>query len=156
MLYLVVIFAGSMTLTSGAMVLLRPPVEVETQDGKTSLDMPSDVMFAFDKAELESTAEPILARVASILKARKVREATIEGHTDGAGTPSYNQRLSERRASAVYEWLTTKGGMSAIRFHVIGYGATRPRAPNVKPNGADNPDGRLLNRRVEVSFAAGA
>ncbi len=153
-LYAVVIFVGSMSLTAGGMVLLKPPIEVETHNGKTSVEMPSDVMFAFDKAELESGAEPILARVASILELRKVREATIEGYTDNKGTPSYNQRLSEQRAAAVYGWLTMKGGIHDIRFHVIGYGATKPRAPNVKPDGSDDPDGRALNRRVEITFDA--
>ncbi|TJW51966.1 MAG: OmpA family protein [Mesorhizobium sp.] len=154
-LYTAAVFAGSATLTAGAMVLLKPPLEVDTQSGMTAIEMPSDVMFAFDSANLNAQAEPILQRAAVILESRHVREAAIEGYTDSKGNANYNQLLSKRRAAAVYDWLTTKGSVHDIQFSVIGYGAANPRAPNVKPNGSDDPSGRAFNRRVKITFETG-
>lgn len=73
----------------------------------------------------------------------------IEGHTDSKGTEPYNQKLSERRAQAVFNYFVDKG-ISSSRMQTIGYGETRPIASNTKPNGSDNPEGRALNRRVEL------
>jgi outer membrane protein OmpA-like peptidoglycan-associated protein len=73
----------------------------------------------------------------------------IEGHTDGKGNDQYNQKLSERRADAVRRWLAEHGIAAAMTTH--GWGKTRPVAPNTKPNGADDPDGRQKNRRVEIT-----
>jgi outer membrane protein OmpA-like peptidoglycan-associated protein len=73
----------------------------------------------------------------------------IEGHTDGKGSDSYNQGLSERRAVAVKTALVV-GGLQEARLNVRGFGKTRPVAPNQTPDGADDPDGRQRNRRVEV------
>ena len=62
----------------------------------------------------------------------------------------YSQSLSERRARAVAQWLTTQGGIEGNRFEPRGYGEAQPVAPNVGPDGTDNPLGRRQNRRVEV------
>jgi outer membrane protein OmpA-like peptidoglycan-associated protein len=74
----------------------------------------------------------------------------IEGHTDGRGSPSYNQKLSERRARAVKDWLITREGLRKVSFHTQGFGATKPVAPNQKPDGSDDPEGCQKNRRVEI------
>jgi outer membrane protein OmpA-like peptidoglycan-associated protein len=60
----------------------------------------------------------------------------------------YNQKLSERRADAVKNWLLAHGVSS--RMTIRGWGATKPVAPNTFPNGRDNPEGRQKNRRVEI------
>ena len=73
----------------------------------------------------------------------------IEGHTDGKGGDQYNQRLSEQRADSVRRWLVEHGVTTPMTTH--GWGRTRPIAPNIKPNGADDPDGRQKNRRVEIT-----
>lgn len=65
----------------------------------------------------------------------------IEGHTDLKGTPSYNQKLSERRAEAVRKWLIEREGLTKFNFTTQGFGATRSKVPNAKPNGSDDPDG---------------
>ncbi|MBC8923994.1 OmpA family protein, partial [Escherichia coli] len=72
----------------------------------------------------------------------------IEGHTDSKGSASYNRDLSVRRANAVADWLTAHGAKKS-RLSVKGFGGSRPVASNTLKNGADNPDGRKLNRRVE-------
>lgn len=150
-LFLAVVLAGAVALTSGTIAQLRPVI-VETSDSRVSVDIPSDVLFEFNKAAIQPQAEAVLLRVAAILKARAAKEATIAGHTDSVGSTKDNQALSERRASAVYSWLTTKGGLAGVRFTVRGYGETVPRVPNVKPDGSDDPEGRTQNRRVEIQF----
>ncbi|MFI5011868.1 MAG: OmpA family protein, partial [Hyphomicrobiales bacterium] len=59
------------------------------------------------------------------------------------------QRLSEQRAASVKKWLLDNGVVTTMTTR--GYGKTRPIAPNVKPNGADDPEGRQKNRRVEIT-----
>jgi outer membrane protein OmpA-like peptidoglycan-associated protein len=73
----------------------------------------------------------------------------IEGYTDGKGSDSYNQKLSLRRAESVKKWLETHG-LAGIRFSAAGFGAKNPVAPNTKPDGSDDPEGRQKNRRVEI------
>ena len=74
---------------------------------------------------------------------------TIEGHTDSIGSANYNQQLSERRASAVKDWLVSHSDLPDST-PIKGYGKTRPVAPNTNPDGSDDPTGRQKNRRVEV------
>lgn len=71
----------------------------------------------------------------------------ISGHTDSIGTDSYNQQLSERRASSVEQALSQRGVTAPMTAK--GYGETKPVAPN-SITGKDYPAGRQLNRRVEI------
>jgi len=109
----------------------------------------ADVLFDFDKADLRPAARPELEKVAAVLKAYPNAAVAIEGHTDGKGNDQYNQKLSERRAESVRRWLTENG--IRMRMNARGFGRTKPVAPNIKPNGADDPDGRQKNRRVEIT-----
>jgi len=112
--------------------------------------LPADVLFDFDRADLRTEAASVLERVAGVLKSDPTASAAIEGHTDGKGNDQYNQALSERRAQSVRLWLGSHGVTSSMAAR--GFGKTRPVAPNTLPNGADNPDGRQKNRRVEITF----
>ncbi len=76
----------------------------------------------------------------------------IEGHTDSKGAPAYNQKLSEQRAASVKNWLVEHGGLKKVGFQTKGFGASNPAAPNTKPDGSDDPEGRQKNRRVEIVF----
>src|SRR6266481_2658589 len=102
----------------------------------------SDALFEFDKAILNKDAEETLKILGPMLK-KKVgsHRVTVEGHTDAIGTDSYNQTLSEKRAKAVEDWLTTNGYLQESNTSVKGYGRLRPVAPNTTPGGADNPQG---------------
>ena len=73
----------------------------------------------------------------------------VEGHTDAKGDDAYNQRLSDRRADSVRQWLARQR-LGSLKFSAKGFGETQPVAPNTKPDGADDPDGRQKNRRVEI------
>jgi outer membrane protein OmpA-like peptidoglycan-associated protein len=126
----------------------NPPVEVITSKCEERLRVGSDFLFDFDRAELRTEAEPALAELA-----RRVAQANkmvmIEGHTDAKGTHSYNQTLSERRATAVRIALVERG-LGYEKLNIRGFGKMRPVVPNEHADGTDDPEGRQRNRRVEV------
>ena len=119
-----------------------------TTDTEIQVQLNSDVLFDFDKAELRPEALPSLQKVVTVMQSYAAYPCTISGHTDGKGEKQYNQKLSERRADSVKTWLAAHGVSNSITTH--GFGDTKPVAPNKKPNGADDPEGRQKNRRVEI------
>jgi len=121
-----------------------------TTDTEIRIDLASDVMFDFDKADLRSTAIPSLQKVVTVMRSYPARPCTIGGHTDGKGDKVYNQKLSERRADSVKTWLVAHGASNPITAR--GFGDTKPIAPDKKPNGSDDPEGRQKNRRVEITL----
>jgi len=122
----------------------------KVQGRQIKIDLSADVLFDFDKFDLRPEARPALEKVVSVFNAYPKASATIEGHTDGKGSDRYNQRLSEQRAESVRRWLANNG--VTARLNSRGWGKTRPVAPNTLPNGADNPEGRQKNRRVEITL----
>jgi len=106
-----------------------------------------DVNFDFDKATLTPTARGILDQVAAALQSRPDIKVEIDGHTDGKGSVSYNQKLSERRAASVVLYLIGKG-IDSGRMTSAGFGKSRPVADN------KTDEGRALNRRVELKVTA--
>lgn len=121
-----------------------------TTDTEIQIDLASDVMFDFDKADLRPAAIPSLRKVVTVMRAYPAYHCTIGGHTDGKGEKAYNQKLSERRADSVKAWLVAHGASNPITAR--GFGDTKPIAPNKKPDGSDDPDGRQKNRRVEITL----
>lgn len=108
------------------------------------------VLFDFDKATLRPESKTTLDKVVKALSDRTdIKEVVIMGHTDSLGSDSYNLNLSQRRMDSVKAYLV-ENGISADRLIAKGYGESMPTAPNKKENGADNPEGRQLNRRVEL------
>ena len=103
------------------------------------------VNFNFDKATLTPDARTILDGVADELLAYPKINIEIAGHTDGKGSDSYNQRLSEDRAASVVAYLESRG-IAAERLTSVGYGETQPVADN------ESDEGRELNRRVELKI----
>jgi outer membrane protein OmpA-like peptidoglycan-associated protein len=59
-------------------------------------------------------------------------------------------KLSENRADAVKAWLVQNASVAGSRISTRGWGETKPIAPNKKPDGSDDPEGRQKNRRVEI------
>jgi outer membrane protein OmpA-like peptidoglycan-associated protein len=100
------------------------------------------VHFDFDKYNIKKIYVPDLEQHVAYLTANPSSPVTVEGHTDSIGTDQYNQRLSERRASAVRKYLVEKGIVSS-RIRVVGYGEQRPIADN------KTKEGRAINRRAE-------
>ena len=85
-----------------------------------------DVHFDFDQSTLKPEAQTILKRNIRLLKDNPNAKVRIAGYTSTSGTEAYNQKLSERRASAVREYLVNEGVIAADRLSIIGYGETRP------------------------------
>jgi outer membrane protein OmpA-like peptidoglycan-associated protein len=113
---------------------------------ETAYVAPADVLFDFDRSELRPDALPTLAAIVGAIDDTFTSYTiTVEGHTDDVGAPDYNQRLSEDRAAAVAQWLTTQGGIGSDLVTATGYGETAPAAPN------DTPEGQAQNRRVVIT-----
>src|SRR5947199_1725062 len=72
------------------------------------VELPADVLFDFDKADIRPDAAKALAQLATIIRANPKGHTRIEGHTDSKGDDAYNKKLSEPRAEAVKNWLVTK------------------------------------------------
>jgi len=106
------------------------------------------INFDFDKSNIKSEFAPVLDEAAQILQDNPNVNVTIEGHTDSIGSDAYNQRLSERRAKSVKQYLVSRG-VDAGRLDTVGKGESEPIADNTK-NGRDNPEGRAMNRRAEL------
>ena len=115
-----------------------------------SIDL-KGVNFDYDKSTLRPDAVSILGEAAEILKRYPDLRVEVAGHTDSKGTDAYNQKLSERRATAVYDYLTSQGVAASRLTGPIGYGESRPIAPNTNADGSDNPEGRAKNRRTELN-----
>lgn len=100
------------------------------------------VSFDRGSATLRQEAKQTLSKVLAVAAACPQVQIEVQGHTDAEGTPDRNQVLSERRAEAVVEFLIDNG-VPAGKIKAVGYGATRPVAPN------DSADSRAMNRRIE-------
>lgn len=111
------------------------------------LNLP-DILFDVGESTLKADARVALGKLAGILLIMQDLNLRIEGHTDSTGSPSYNLRLSQRRADSVFDFLAGEG-ISSSRMQTAGYGMERPIADN------STSQGRSQNRRVEVIIAEG-
>ncbi len=107
-----------------------------------------NVYYDFNMATLKPASFPSLDVLVEMLQKNPNMRIEIMAHTDSKGSDKLNERLSEARAKSCVDYLISKG-IDAGRLQYKGYGATRPIAPNVLPDGTDNPEGRQKNRRTE-------
>jgi len=103
-----------------------------------------NVNFDFDKYELTPTAKMNLDGHLQSFSSQPDRHILIKGYADSTGPEDYNQKLSERRAQAVYDYLTSRG-VNSERMKTFGYGESQPVADN------STAEGRALNRRAEIN-----
>ncbi len=99
--------------------------------------------FGFDKSAITPEMLPSLEQALTILKQRPDLSIVVEGHTDSMGSDDYNQRLSERRAKSVSDWLV-QHGIAASRIEHVGKGKSQLKYDNTTE------EGRALSRRVEI------
>ena len=109
----------------------------------------NNVFFKYDKDVIIDESLPDLEKMAKLLNKNKKITIEISGHTDSKGADDYNMRLSKQRAEAVKKYLI-KNGVAENRIVAVGKGETMPIARNQNPDGSDNPEGRQLNRRIEL------
>lgn len=110
-----------------------------------TLNMPGNVTFATNSSDLSPAFFDVLNSVSKVLKEFDKTVVEVAGHTDSTGSESYNQSLSERRAGAVSTYLRGQG-INDQRLITVGMGELRPVADN------NTPDGRQINRRVEITM----
>jgi outer membrane protein OmpA-like peptidoglycan-associated protein len=103
-------------------------------------------LFDSGKSVLKAGSTKMLVNSLVGIKAKPGWLIIVSGHTDNTGNPQLNQALSQQRAEAVRNWMRDTGDVPESCFAVQGYGASRPVATN------DTPEGRALNRRVEISL----
>lgn len=121
-------------------------VSVTRNGDQIILNMPSNVTFSVDSAELSPSFYNTLSGVAMVLKEYDKTWVNVVGHTDNTGSASYNQSLSERRAATVGQFLISQGA-AANRFNIRGAGLNQPIASNATEQG------RAQNRRVEITLS---
>lgn len=102
-----------------------------------------NLLFGFDKSAITDDMVPVLQQAKMILEEDSTVNFTVSGHTDSTGPEVYNQKLSERRAASVKNWLVSNG-VSAARLEAVGYGEAQSKYNNATK------EGRKLNRRVEL------
>lgn len=118
-----------------------------TDDDELKVTMRNEVLFDFDSAALRSSSRNELREMADVFDRYGDTTIVVAGHTDSTGSVAYNQRLSERRASSVANYLEANG-VSGSRIDAFGYGEGRPKATN------STASGRQQNRRVELYIRA--
>jgi OOP family OmpA-OmpF porin len=92
-----------------------------------------DIHFDFDKSTLKPEAQTILKRNIEVLKQNPKAQVRIAGYTSASGTDAYNQKLSERRAASVKNYLTKEGLIAPDRLSMIGYGEKNPAMYEAAP-----------------------
>ena len=108
------------------------------------------IPFAFNDRTIRPEFLPELNETVRILNDNPTLSVLIEGYADAVGSDQSNLRLSRDRAAAVRDYLV-ESGVAADRLRVVGRGEIEPLAPNARDDGSDNPEGRAINRRVELS-----
>ena len=105
----------------------------------------ADALFDFDKSVLRPDGKKNIDDALAKLRGVDLEMVIATGHTDAIGSDAYNQRLSERRAAAVKDYLVSKG-IPASKITTIGKGKSQPVATN------KTAEGRQKNRRVDIEF----
>ncbi|MBV6416336.1 MAG: putative lipoprotein YiaD [Steroidobacteraceae bacterium] len=121
-------------------------VSVTRVGDNITLNMPGNITFRTDSADLNASFFGVLDSVALVAKEYDKTLIEAAGHTDSTGSEQYNQQLSERRAATVADYLRSRG-IRADRLITVGAGESRPIASN------ETAEGRAQNRRVELTFA---
>ncbi|MFP7607249.1 OmpA family protein [Serratia quinivorans] len=123
-----------------------PPSKPQPKPAPKIVRLDSMSLFDSGKYALKAGSTKMLINALVGIKAKPGWLIVVAGHTDNTGNPPLNQTLSQKRAAAVRDWMRDTGDVPESCFAVQGYGESRPVATN------DTPEGRALNRRVEISL----
>lgn len=128
--------------------LVGTGVQVQrTEEGQIELIMPGNITFEVNSSEVQAGFIGTLQSVAKVVEEYENTLVTVSGHTDSTGSESYNQLLSEQRATSVAQ-VILREGIAVERVAAIGYGESYPIADNATAAG------RAENRRVEITLDA--
>jgi len=117
---------------------------------KEKIEILQKVHFATSRARIKPKSFSLLNQVAQTIKGHtEIKKIRIEGHTDSRGSDRFNQKLSERRANSVMNYLIKKGKVDPERLEAVGYGESKPISTNKTRKG------REANRRVEFTIVEG-
>jgi outer membrane protein OmpA-like peptidoglycan-associated protein len=121
-----------------------PGVDVtRTADNELNVALRNDVLFDVDSAALRSESQATLRDMAGVFNRYNDTTIEVDGFTDSTGSSDHNLALSQRRADSVRDYLADQS-VSSSRISARGFGEASPKSSN------DTPDGRQLNRRVEI------
>ena len=118
-------------------------------DDELKVTVKNEVLFDYNSTALRSASRSALQEMSEVFQRYNDTTIVVEGHADSTGSASYNQRLSERRADAVANYLQNLG-VRGSRIDAVGFGESQPRSSN------NTASGRQLNRRVEINVRANA
>lgn len=124
-----------------------PEATVERVGEGIVVELSSSILFGFNSSDLSSEAKSNLDKMVTVFQTYPDTNIEIQGHTDSKGSEAYNKTLSEKRASAVSNYLLGKGVPSS-RITKVGLGESAPKYEN------DTADGMAKNRRVEFMITA--
>jgi outer membrane protein OmpA-like peptidoglycan-associated protein len=131
-----------------------PPKPQPAAPRSVSVNFETEPLFSFDKYAIRADQKTKLDELIASLGGAEIESITVIGHTDRIGTTAYNQRLSERRAASVKNYLVNKG-IPADRIHMEGRGKSEP----VSGDACNKTRGKKLisclqpDRRVDVSVS---
>lgn len=124
-----------------------PDAKVERVGEGIVVEFKNNILFGFDKSDLTNDAKDNLGKLVTVLNKYPDTDIAIYGHTDSKGSDEYNQRLSERRAKAVADYLKSNS-IAGSRLTTKGFGETQPKVAG------DSEAAAAQNRRVEFAITA--
>ncbi|MGV8878032.1 MAG: OmpA family protein [Sphingobacteriaceae bacterium] len=120
-----------------------PGTQVDRTAEGLRVTFDAEILFNTNSSVITERAKESIREMVKTINKYGQPNVQIQGHTDATGTAAYNKWLSDKRAVSVKTFVTS-AGVSADRIQTIGYGDTKPIAPN------NTPESRAKNRRVEV------
>lgn len=127
--------------------IILKPIEVSTGEYYTI----KSILFDYNSDQLKREAQIEVEKLAQLMNKNNNLYIEVVGNTDSHGSDEYNKNLSIRRARAVVSYIN-RTGVNAERFVTKGAGKENFIAINKNPDGSDNPEGRKLNRRVDIKI----
>lgn len=122
-----------------------------SSDGKTTVaSLSGDVTFDVDSSALTDRAKQVLDEIVKRWNGKAPATVTVVGHTDSVADDAHNQTLSEQRAKAVADYLTSK--VPSLNVQSSGKGESEPVASETNPDGSVNEAGKAANRHVDVRW----
>ncbi len=110
-----------------------------------------NVLYEFGKATLTENSKSVLDNLYQIMVENPTFIVELSAHTDAIGSDASNMKLSQARAESCVKYLIEKG-IEKDRLVAKGYGESKPKVPNLTPEGKDDPAGRAINRRTEFKI----